>query len=220
VSHELKTPITTILGNAKVLHDKRELISEHDQRVALADIAHEASRLHSIIENLLVLARLERGQRIEMEPMLIERFVERLVGEHMRANPARKVRLTSEAGNAPVLAEPGYSEQVLRNLLSNAEKYSPREQPIDVRITREGAAVRIAVRDRGAGLGADEAERIFEPFYRSPRVADRAQGVGIGLSVCRRLVEAQSGEIAAGPAEGGGTEFWFTLPIGDDVVSE
>jgi signal transduction histidine kinase len=80
--------------------------------------------------------------------------------------------------------------------------------------------VRIAVRDRGAGLGADEAERIFEPFYRSPRVADRAQGVGIGLSVCRRLVEAQSGEIAAGPAEGGGTEFWFTLPIGDDVVSE
>jgi PAS domain S-box-containing protein len=220
VSHELKTPITTILGNAKVLHDKRELISEKDQRIALADIAHEASRLHSIIENLLVLARLERGQTIEMEPMLIERFVERLVSEHMRANPARKVRLSSAVANAPVLAEPGYAEQVLRNLLSNAEKYSPREQPIDVSITRDGIAVRIAVRDRGAGLDADEAERIFEPFYRSPRVADRAQGVGIGLSVCRRLVEAQSGEIAAGPAEGGGTEFWFTLPIGDDVAAE
>jgi PAS domain S-box-containing protein len=216
VSHELKTPITTILGNAKVLHDKRDRISEGDQHMALADIAHEAERLHSIIENLLVLARLERGQHIEMEPLLIERFVERVVRDHMRTNPARKITITSDAANAPALAEAGYSEQVLRNLLSNAEKYSPRDQPIDVAITLSGPTIKISVRDRGEGLDADEAERIFEPFYRSPRVADRAQGVGIGLSVCRRLVEAQSGRIAAGPATGGGTEFWFTLPLGED----
>jgi PAS domain S-box-containing protein len=216
VSHELKTPITTILGNAKVLHDKRDRISEGDQDLALADIAHEAERLHSIIENLLVLARLERGQQIEMEPLLIERFVERIVREHMRTIPARKITITSDAANAPALAEAGYSEQVLRNLLSNAEKYSPRDQPIDVAITASNSTIKISVRDRGEGLDAEEAERIFEPFYRSPRVVDRAQGVGIGLSVCRRLVEAQSGRIAAGPAAGGGTEFWFTLPLGED----
>ena len=193
------------------------MISEQDQRVALADIAHEAERLHSIIENLLVLARLERGQRIEMEPLLIERFVERIISDHMRTNPSRKITLSSDAANAPVLAEPGYTEQVLRNLLSNAEKYSPRDEPIEVIINRSGGDVRVTVHDGGDGLDADEAERIFEPFYRSPRVADRAQGVGIGLSVCRRLVEAQDGRIAAGPAADGGTDFWFTLPLGDDV---
>ena len=105
-----------------------------------------------------------------------------------------------------------YAFTVMRNLLSNAEKYSLRDTTIINRIEIEDDFLRVSVLDRGFGFGDDEAEKIFEPFYRSPVVATRASGIGIGLVVCKRLVESHGGHMWARLREGGGSDIGFALP--------
>ncbi len=212
VSHELKTPITTILGNAEVLLRRSDLIDEEMRREALDDIGYESRRLHRLIENLLVLSRLEAGITLELEPMLVRRDIERIVGEHERRFPNRVISLDLPEDLPPVCAEPTYFEQVLQNLISNAEKYSPRDQPIDVRARLDGAVVHVSVLDRGPGIPAADCDRIFEPFVRLKRTS-AAAGAGIGLAVCKRLMEVQRGSIEARPRDGGGLQVTFTLPL-------
>jgi PAS domain S-box-containing protein len=220
VSHELKTPITTILGNAELLMKRVSLLDEAERAGAVADIHDEASRLHAIIDNLLVLARLESGRTIEREPVLLQRLVARSAHWHVHRNPHRSVNVRYEGSLPPAQASVTYVEQVLSNMLSNAEKYSPPETPIgiEIRIDEPATEVLVSVCDEGFGIPAEEMERIFTPFYRSPRTAGRTQGFGIGLAVCRRLIEAQDGRMWAEPRAEGGTRFTFALPIaGDDA---
>jgi len=217
VSHELKTPITTILGNAEVLRKRGMLLDEDDRSGALADIHDEAQRLNAIVENLLVLARLEAGQRIEREPVLIQRIVDRVAERHRRSFPDRPIELHREDTLPPIVGSPMYVEQILSNLLSNAEKYSPPDAPIEITVAAAGAHAHVSVSDRGVGIAPEELETVFTAFYRSPRTAAQ-QGFGIGLAVCKRLVEAQSGRMWASPRDGGGTCFTFSLPLaGDDA---
>ncbi|TAK66282.1 MAG: PAS domain S-box protein [Dehalococcoidia bacterium] len=220
VSHELKTPITTILGNAEVLLKRTAMLDENERAGAVSDIHDEASRLHAIIDNLLVLARLESGRTIEREPVLLQRLVARSAHWHVHRNPHRSVNVRYEGSLPPAYASVTYVEQVLSNMLSNAEKYSPPDTPIGIEIRVEDAAAQILVSvcDQGVGIPAEEIDSIFTPFYRSPRTSGRTQGFGIGLAVCRRLIEVQDGRMWAEPRAEGGTRFTFALPIaGDDV---
>ncbi|MBI2724338.1 MAG: PAS domain S-box protein [Chloroflexi bacterium] len=138
VSHELKTPITTIFGNAQILHARGAEIDEEARQDALADIRHESERLHRIVDNLLVLARLEGGKSPDMEPVLLQRTIEKVVASHGARFPHREFRYASLPRFRPVLAEPLYVEQVLRNLISNAEKYSPPGAPIEIGLYERG----------------------------------------------------------------------------------
>ena len=113
----------------------------------------------------------------------------------------------------PVAAQTGYLELVLRNLLSNADKYSPPDAAIDIELRLGSEGVEIAILDRGPGIADDEHEIIFDRFYRSDRTARKAAGIGMGLTVCKRLIDAQSGRIWARPREGGGLEIAFCLPL-------
>jgi len=212
VSHELKTPITTILGNAEVLQRRGALLAPADRDSALGDIQHDAARLHQIIENLLILARLDRGKQIEMEPLLVGRLVQKIAEDRRARGPGRAIVVAGADERTPVLASDVYLEQVIRNLLSNATKYSPAGTPIEVRIWRAGPAMVIEVLDRGAGVPPEDREQIFRPFFRSA-TSRHVEGVGIGLAVCRRLIEAQGGEITYLPREEGGSRFRITLPI-------
>ncbi len=218
MSHELKTPITTILGNAEVLQTRASLLDEADRAAALSDIHDEASRLHGIIDNLLVLARLDRGQRIEREPILVQRVVERAADLHVHRNPHRSVRVRYEGALPPVVASATYVEQVLGNLLSNAEKYSPAHAAIEIEIEirRPGTHVNVSVCDHGDGIPSEEMDRVFTAFYRSPRTAGFTPGFGIGLAVCKRLIEAQDGQMWVEARPDGGTRFTFALPIGGE----
>ena len=112
-----------------------------------------------------------------------------------------------------------YFEQVLRNLLSNADKYSPPTEPVLVRTRRDDGFVTISVLDRGQGVADEDVDKIFRAFYRSPRTSAQASGAGIGLAVCKRLIEAQGGRIWARPRDGGGAEFGFTLPLEQETES-
>ncbi len=220
VSHELKTPITTIYGNAEVLRRRLDRLDDESRVSALDDISNEAERLHRIIDNLLVLARLERGQEISSEPMLARRIVDRVVADHRRRFPHRTVRVEADENSQPITGEPVYVEQVVRNLLSNAEKYSPATEPIDVRIQAAGDMLEVSVLDRGHGFAAEEADLLFTPFYRSPATSDRAGGFGIGLAVCKRLIEAQAGTMWARQRPGGGSDIGFALRAADDTLDD
>jgi PAS domain S-box-containing protein len=220
VSHELKTPITTIYGNAEVLRTRADALDVDSRKAALNDISKDADRLHRIIDNLLVLARLERGQTIASEPVLVRRILEPLVVEHRQHYPHRAIDLRVETPVSPVAAEQLYLEQIVRNLLSNAEKYSPDTEKIEVQVTRDAGYLLVSVLDRGPGVPDDEIDSIFTPFYRSPNTSGNVSGVGVGLAVCRRLVEAHGGHMWALNREGGGADIGFALPIVEEFDDE
>jgi len=144
---------------------------------------------------------------------VIRRFA-RSFGE---SRPEREIVVDVSDELAPALAEPTYVEQVLRNLVSNVEKYAPAESPIELRAAMNGGAeILISVRDRGPGIPEEERDAVFERFYRSSQIPKRVRGMGMGLTVCRRLVEAQRGRIWLAPREEGGLEVSFTLPAARD----
>ena len=213
VSHELRTPVTTIFGNASLLRDRGERLSAEDRSAMVSDIAVDAERLLGIVENLLLLTRVTSGSHVELEPQVLNHVIRRAVRSYQSRHPERQITLRTAPDQAIVEADAGYLETLLENLISNADKYSPPGAPIEVRVMRRGDAVEVAVRDRGIGVTEDEINKLFTPFYRGEGARTNNNGVGIGLAVCRRLVETLGGTMAARPRRGGGSEFSFTLPL-------
>jgi signal transduction histidine kinase len=217
VSHELKTPLTTIRGNADLLFRRRGALDEATQQSALADIVSDGDRLSRIIENLLLIARIEQGQPLEAEPLLVVRLVRRVVARHGEQHPKRRFEIVDDGDPRPVLFSEAALEQVMENLITNAEKYSPPGEAIVIELHRGPDEVVVRVLDRGVGIEDGDADRYFEPFYRSSTARRHAGGLGIGLSVCKRLIEAYDGKMWARRRDDGGSEFGFALPINDEV---
>jgi PAS domain S-box-containing protein len=216
VSHELRTPLTTILGNASVLARHGNRLTPEDIASARQDIQTDALRLQQIVENMLALSRVESRPNGELEPVLIERLIGSAVEEHRRHFPDRTVLYRRESAGSVVEALPSYVLQVVGNLLSNAEKYGARGEPIEVAVSKEDGMAVTRVLDRGPGISRDEAALIFESFYRNRESGKKAAGLGLGLTVSKRLIEAQHGRIWCAPRDGGGSEFGFSLPLSPD----
>jgi signal transduction histidine kinase len=211
VSHELRAPLATIYGNAHLLHRLEDLDEESRSHV-INDIRTEAERLNRLVENMLLLARSGAQAPVPTEPILLQKAIEEVVSEQRKRSTVRPITLSVKPSHLMAEAQPDYLKQVLQNLLSNAEKYSPSEQPIDIRARPTGSGVKISIFDRGPGIDPSESQIVFQPFYRSARTATEVSGAGIGLAVCKLLVQAQSGHILTHPRRGGGTVFAFTLP--------
>jgi signal transduction histidine kinase len=221
LSHELRTPITTILGASAVL--TRPTGPGHDERrqELLGDIASEAARLDRIVSDLVVLSRTERGVLDSVcEPMGLRHVLGRVVDEEARRWPGADFRLEAAPPHPVVLAEQTYVEQVLRNMLGNAAKYGPVGGEVKVVCETEPDEAIVRVLDDGPGFPADDADRLFEPFYRSPSFARQVSGSGIGLFVCARLIEAMGGRIWARPRPEGGAEFGFALRLVDETTDD
>jgi PAS domain S-box-containing protein len=217
VSHELRTPVTTIFGNARLLQTRGGELSEEVRAAMLADIATDADRLQGIIENLLHLTRLGSGSRPDLEPQVFALVVERAVDSFRARNAGRRIELTGRRPRAIVDADEAYLMLLVENLLGNAVKYSDADTVVEVRVTEVDDEVQVAVLDRGIGIDAVTAERMFEPFYRSTAARTTATGLGIGLALCQRVVTALGGRIWARPRDGGGADIGFALPISKDV---
>ncbi len=213
LSHELRTPITTIYGGTRLLERP---IGEEQRIEVVRDVGAEAERLYRLVEDLLVMTRVERGGvEIGDEPLLLQRIMDPVVRTEQSRWPGLQVDISISDMLPAVRGDLTYVEQVIRNLLGNAAKYGGLGDPVELVAEEMGRQVAVRVLDRGPGIGADEAEHLFDLFYRGATTAATASGAGIGLFVCRALVTAMGGRMWAVPREGGGSEFGFSLPILD-----
>ena len=212
VSHELRTPISTIVGNGQILLRRGDRLPETARQQALTDIVSEGERFQGIVENLLVLTRLRADAAPLRIPVDLREVAEQVLN-WMRRRTHRPLSLTVEEDPPIASGDPTAVTILLQNLLSNADKYSPLGAPIEVRLARDAehrAAVHVL--DRGIGVQPDDAERVFEPFFRSETAKLNAPGMGLGLAVCQQVVEALGGSIHVEPRAGGGSDFSFSLP--------
>lgn len=208
VSHELRNPLTVIYGGVESLVSKED-VSRKDQREVLLATQKETRRLRYMVEDLLALSRIETKGRSQLEPVLLQRQVKLILaefGDRWRKN----VFFFVDENLPPVWGEPTFVGQVLRNLLDNADKYSPKQLPIEVTIKRDEGRTVISVADHGPGVLDEELLQIFERFYQAAESRGRS-GLGLGLTVCQRLVEAQGGTIWAESRPEGGLVVSFNL---------
>jgi signal transduction histidine kinase len=212
LSHELRTPVTTIYAAANVLGKPGSTLEAETRLEILSDMVGESNRLYRLVEDLMVLARFDEGLDLARDPNLLQHLVPSVVQSERTRWPNVEFRITSARDLPTVNGDDTSIQQVLRNLLSNAAKYGPPGSLVEVMVEpeRDGAAVRVL--DEGVGIRSEEVEDLFDPFYRSPTTAKLASGAGIGLYVCRRLIDAMGGRIWARPRPGGGSEFGFWLP--------
>lgn len=212
LSHELRTPVTTIYGGAKVLARADSTLDEATRRAIFSDIAAEAERLQRLVEDVVALSRFgEPGGDLGQEPVLLQRTVPGVVESERARWPGVEFATRIPVGLPTVTADRTYVEQVLRNLLSNAAKYSDPGSTVEVIVEPGGSEVAVRILDDGRGIDPAEADRLFELFYRSPLTAGTTAGAGIGLFVCARLIDAMGGRIWARPRLTGGSEFGFAL---------
>jgi PAS domain S-box-containing protein len=207
VSHELRTPLTTIRGYAGLL--ARKSLPPDLMEESLADLLSESERLNNIVENMLALTRVEVGQMLPSETFEPLDVIKGTVSRFLNTQPTT-IELGDFPENCRVVGVPPYLEQVVQNLLTNARKYSPAGAPITITGRIEDGFLCVCVADRGRGISDNDA--IFQAFVREQGTA-QVSGLGIGLTVCKRLTEAQGGSVRAEPREGGGTIFTFTLPL-------
>jgi signal transduction histidine kinase len=211
ISHELRTPITTIYGLSKVLRQHRNMAPDVRAQ-AIEDVEAEADRLYRLVEDLLVLSRAESG-RVEsaMEPIVVQHVLRHAIDAEAIRWPTRTFALEAAPQIPTILGEVTYLEQVARNLLTNAAKYSSSGSTVTVAVEIGSGEVLVRVLDDGIGID-DDGERLFELFYRSQNATRQAAGAGIGLFVVRYLVEAMGGRTWARNRPGGGTEVGFAIP--------
>ena len=214
ISHELRTPITTILGLTQILARPGRADDPASRALLLEDVRAESERLHRLVEDLLVLSRAERGRLvIDAEPLQPRRLIERIVAQEGPELPSLQIE-TRLVPDLPVVAGEGtYVEQIVRNLLGNAAKYTPAGTRVVIDARRNGNVVEIRVTDDGPGIPDESLRRVFDLFYRDPDSARAVAGSGIGLFVCRSLVEAMGGRMWAIRPPEGGSEFGFTLRV-------
>ena len=214
ISHELRTPITTILGLTQILARPGRADDPASRGPLLEDVRAESERLHRLVEDLLVLSRAERGRLVvDAEPLQPRRLIERIVAHEAPELPSLHIE-TRLGPDLPVVAGEGtYVEQIVRNLLGNAAKYTPVGTHVVIDARRNGSVVEIRVSDDGPGIPEESLRRVFDLFYRDPDSARAVAGSGIGLFVCRSLVEAMGGRMWAVRGRRGGSEFGFTLRV-------
>ncbi|HET9614630.1 MAG TPA: PAS domain-containing protein [Candidatus Limnocylindrales bacterium] len=214
LSHELRTPVTTIYAGAKVLARPGSDLPSDTRAEIFNDIVVESERLHRLVEDVVAMTRFgEQSGDVGAEPVLLQRLLPSVIASEEGRWPGVQFELRVPAGLPTVIADPTYVEQVVRNLLSNAAKYGGAGATVGIAVESTATEVLVRILDDGPGFPPDETERLFELFFRSARTSRTASGAGIGLFVCARLIRAMGGRIWATNRPGGGAEFGFALRV-------
>ncbi|MGA9048034.1 MAG: PAS domain S-box protein [Dehalococcoidia bacterium] len=215
VSHEMRTPLTVIMGALDTLAQDINKLSKAEIRQLLEDATAESDELSHILDNLLELSRSQADRlRISHQSVVISDLLKRVLAKFGAEDDHHFVLKLND--NIPVIeADALRIERVIFNLVQNALKYSRAGTPVEISADRQDGFVRVGIKDSGMGISADDQARLFNPFQRAGREKnDTSRGIGLGLVVCKRLVEAHGGRIWMESEEGKGTTVFFTLPIG------
>jgi two-component system, OmpR family, sensor histidine kinase KdpD len=223
VSHDLRTPLATIMASAGSLRQADVAWTDQECEDFAQAIEEEAARLNHLVGNLLDLSRIEGGSLHPHKSWQeLEIVVDDVVDRLKPVTRQHQLRVDVEQGLPPMWFDPVEIGEVIYNLVENAAKYAPPETPIDVIVHREGTAVSVSVEDRGPGIPQSAMPHLFDPFYRAMDGSPRPKGLGLGLAIVKGLVEAHAGRVRAENRPEGGARFTFTLPLSDvpaDVVT-
>jgi two-component system sensor histidine kinase KdpD len=213
VSHELRTPLAAILASAGSLRQRDVEWTERERDEFATGIQDETVRLDRLVGSLLDLSRIENGTLVPRKAWHdVGALVEDVAGRMRPVTAGHPVRLDVPEDLPPIELDYVEIQQVLSNLVENAAKFSPAGSEIGISVGRDDGNVQFAVRDHGPGIAAGDSERVFEPFVRLARAGQGPRGVGLGLAIAKRLVEAHAGTIWIDRAVSDGTRIVFTLP--------
>jgi two-component system sensor histidine kinase KdpD len=213
VSHDLRTPLSSITGAASTLRSQGDLLEPGVREELLESIADEADRLGRLVSNLLDMTRLESGVELRRDLYPLEEIVGSAL-HRMEHQLHHRTVTTDLPDSLPLLyADDVLMGQVVVNLVENAIKYTPAGTAIEIAAEAAADAVVLDVRDRGPGFAPGDERRIFDKFYRGK--SDGVRGVGLGLAICRAIVEAHRGSIEAFNRAGGGAVFRIRLPLAE-----
>ncbi|MDE2500722.1 MAG: sensor histidine kinase KdpD [Alphaproteobacteria bacterium] len=215
ISHDLRTPLSVILGAASSLKSQEGTLAPTAHRELVGTIEEEAERLNRFIANLLDMTRLESGAvRPKFDLVDLGDIIGSALRRAGRVLDGHNVSLSLEPGLPLLRLDPVLFEQVLFNLLDNAGKYAPQGSRVDIRATAQPGQVRLDILDEGNGIPAEDLERIFDKFYRVQAADRKRAGTGLGLAISRGFVEAMGGTVtASNRTDRSGAIFTVTLPI-------
>jgi signal transduction histidine kinase/PAS domain-containing protein len=238
-THELRTPLIALGLTLHVSRRRLErLQSQTTDRAPLAsgqyisivddlaELESQVKRLERLVNDMMDLSRSQTG-KLQIRPELtdLRPIVQRAVKEQQEVAPTRTIRLHLPPSDQPIMvrADPDRIAQVIVNYVTNALKYSPADQPVDVDVEVETTKALVSVRDQGPGLQEAEQERLWQRYYRVPGIevqSGTGVGLGLGLTIVRQIVELHAGEVGVESAPGRGSTFWFTLPLAGTSAAE
>jgi two-component system OmpR family sensor kinase len=212
-SHELRTPLAAVRAYAE-LFGRGAAARPDDLARSMTGITRETERMSLLVDDLLLLARLDEGRPLEREPVDFAAVVSEAVDAARAVEPERPIEVSLEP--ATITGDRGRLRQVVDNFFANVRSHTPAGSPVSIELSTANGQAKLAFADRGPGLAEDDAARIFERFYRVDTSRARASGgVGLGLSIVSAVVAAHGGSVAAEPTPGGGATFVIALPLAD-----
>ncbi|MDD5215628.1 MAG: sensor histidine kinase KdpD [Methylococcales bacterium] len=213
ISHDLRTPLATIVGSASTLVEEDGSLAETEKHDLSCAIYDEAQRMSSLINNILDMARLDAGAiQLNKEWYPLEEIIGVVLNRLQKYLEDRQVTVKLPAGIPLIFVDTVMIEQVLMNLLENALRYTPEKSAIHISADAQPSAMKISVADEGIGIPKGSEYKLFEKFYRVKNEAAQS-GVGLGLAICRAIVEAHGGTISAKNLSAGGAVFSFIIPL-------
>jgi PAS domain S-box-containing protein len=211
VSHELRTPLVPIKGWAQTLLTRGDRLTEDQRRTAVQSILAQAQKLESLVLNILESSRIESGRVDRDGTADVTAIATRIVEDQLVARPDRQLRLRHPQTPCHSVGSALWVERAIANLVANAVKYSPDDQPVDIVVTGDEKEILVAVSDRGPGIAPDSQDRIFDRFERLEETRKQT-GTGLGLYITRRLARAMGGDVSVTSTPGAGSTFLLRLP--------
>jgi two-component system sensor histidine kinase VicK len=217
VSHELKTPLTSLKGYVQLLHSKAKKQEDAFAVNALSKVDTQVNKMSTMINSFLNVSRLEAGKiNLDKQEFDLNQLLKDTIDEAMMINPSHHIDLIP-SGPVLIYADRDKIEHVVSNLLSNAVKYSPRGSTIEVQCMTLDDIVKVSVTDKGIGIKPIDAERLFERYYRvESNESKHISGFGIGLYLSSEIIQRHGGKIAVDSEFDKGSTFYFTLPLNND----
>ena len=217
ISHDLRTPLTSISGNAALLMENTDALDDERRRALYSSIYDDANWLNGLVENLLTLTRTENGaMKLSLQDELVADAIEEALRHVDRGAAKRRVQTEIEDDLLMARMDAALIVQVLINLIDNAVKYTPEGAVIVIGAKREDDRALVWVEDDGQGIPEGAEEKVFDMFYTGvKRSPDSRRGIGLGLSLCKSIVQAHGGQIGVTRAFPHGALFWFTLPTAE-----
>ena len=221
IAHDLRTPLSSIAGNATVLLQDTSKINDTKKIEMLKTISEEAFRLSRLVENILSITKLESSDfNVKKDWYPLEEIVSSSITRVEKMYFDRKLEVNFPDKMVMLHIDPVLIEQVLINLLENAAKYSPSRSPVKIEVSTKDSFVTVSIIDKGKGVPESELIKIFDKFYRLHDGETKPESSGIGLSVCRTIIKVHEGDIKAENFQSGGFMVSFTLPVSEKFIEE